>query len=372
MRRLLIVRPDNIGDVILFSGAFRHLRALYPRSQITLAVQSHIVELVKLCPYVDKVVSVDDLLLWRKLRRKRVRGSSRFQNVIRSIDSFWRKLLPPFNLVIFPVKSPQPSHLQLLGELNAKRTIGMLGCRLNLPKDDSQGLQAESLYSDSLDISRKDPWRHELLTTLDFLKFLQCEVHSIADIQPEFWISRTENHLLRDYVDTKGTILGLFPGAADAIRCWSKQNYGKLAKAINGVDSYVIFGGQDDVVLAAEISTLLRKAQPNIQVVDLSGKTSLQELYKCISDCSILISMDSSGLHMGISAGVPTVGIVGGGHYGRFVPWGDKAKHIILTKRLDCFYCNWRCDSGQVECIQAVTPDEVASAVNGLLKNLIA
>jgi hypothetical protein len=62
--RVLILRPDNIGDVLLFTGALRHIRNLYPEAHITLAVQAHIVNLVELCPHIDACVPVDELT-WR-------------------------------------------------------------------------------------------------------------------------------------------------------------------------------------------------------------------------------------------------------------------------------------------------------------------
>jgi ADP-heptose:LPS heptosyltransferase len=371
IKRVLIFRPDNIGDVILFSGAFRHIRALHPRAHITLAVQSHIVNLVALCPYVDNVVSIDDLILWRKLQKKGVRGSYHFARVLRIMERSWKKLFQPFDSVIYPIRSPQVPHLKILSDLCVKVILGIVGCNVNEPEDGyPDHIHPKKLYSGYLDVSSEDPWRHEIFTTLDFLRFLGREIRNIDDIKPELWVSKPEQNVLKDIVDSNGTTIGLFPGASDCIRCWNVENYAKLTDSINyEVDAYVLFGGPNDANLASEIERLLEKAQPGLKIVNLAGKTTLQELYKCISECSVLISMESAGLHMGITAGVPTVGIAGGGHYGRFIPWGDKTKNIVLTEKLDCFNCNWRCDRERIECIEGVTPAEVASAVNRLLRN---
>lgn len=79
------------------------------------------------------------------------------------------------------------------------------------------------------------------------------------------------------------------------------------------------------------------------------------------------MSMDTSGLHLAITAGIPTIGITGGWHYGRFIPWGDPERHIFLTKKLECFNCNLNCKIDRVECIQGVTPEEVYFNINKLL-----
>lgn len=371
VKRILIFRPDHIGDVILFSGAFRHIRALHPHAQITLAVQPQIVTLVERCPYVDKVIAVDRLLLSRKIQTMDMRGAYRLGTALRNLERKWNRVVRPFDLVIYPVTSPQPEHLQILRDLGVKKIIGIAGCNVNKPPDGySNDIHPVDLYSHYLDVSERDPWRHEFLTILDFLKFLGCEVKGTDDIKPQIWVSDPEKSLLRDKIDSKKIIIGLFPGASNYIRCWDARNYAALAESIDfDVEAYAILGGGRDTALASEIEVLLKKTQPKINVFNLAGKTTLQELFKCISHCSVLIGTESAGLHMGIIAGIPTVGIVGGGHYGRCIPWGgDKTKNIFLTKTMDCFHCNWWCDRERVECIQGVTPSEVALAVTDLVR----
>jgi ADP-heptose:LPS heptosyltransferase len=100
----------------------------------------------------------------------------------------------------------------------------------------------------------------------------------------------------------------------------------------------------------------------------LVGKTSLRELVKCISSCDLFVGMDTSGLHIAISKAVPSIGICGGGHFGRFVPWGDPGKHFFVTREMECFNCMWRCKTGSFECIQAVVPSDVAKVIKNLFK----
>ena len=90
--------------------------------------------------------------------------------------------------------------------------------------------------------------------------------------------------------------------------------------------------------------------------------------YKTIIECDLFIGMESSGLHLAIMGRIPTIGIVGGGHYGRFVPWvGVSAHQIFLTSKMECFNCNWNCRTNKFECIQNVSPEEVAENADKLL-----
>ncbi|MCK5215187.1 MAG: hypothetical protein KAR05_07540, partial [Candidatus Omnitrophica bacterium] len=50
---------------------------------------------------------------------------------------------------------------------------------------------------------------------------------------------------------------------------------------------------------------------------------------------------------------------MGGGHFGRFYPYGDKKDNRIVFKRLDCYYCNWICKYPEVKCLNEIEVDEV-------------
>ena len=67
----------------------------------------------------------------------------------------------------------------------------------------------------------------------------------------------------------------------------------------------------------------------------------MNELIYLIKHSSTTISVETAVLHIAISNNVPTIAIVGGGHWGRFFPWGNKENVHWLNKKMDCFQCNW-------------------------------
>ena len=363
-KRILIFRPDNIGDVLLFSGALKHIRDLYPGAYITLAVQPHIVNLVELCPFIDACVSIDALTWWGTVKNSIIPYFHACKRLVRKLNRLWNLLLGPFDTVIYPVKSPQAAHLQILRDLNVKKTFGITGCNVNAPQGGyPPGLQPESLFTNGFDVSGYDPWRHEFFTTLDFLKFLGCKVSDINDIKPEVWVADSDRNLLENIQGNDQNIIGLFPGGSFKEKCWNPENYETLGRLM-GDKLFVIFGGSEDAGVADQVKSFLVKGAPNAGIINLVGKTTLRELYKSISACNLIISMDSSGLHLAIASETHTIAIVGWWHYGRFIPWGDPKKHIFLTKKVECFHCNVNCKMDRFECIQGVTPEMVAYNAN--------
>jgi len=367
-KKILIFRPDNIGDVLLFTGALRHIRNLYPDAHITLAVQSHIVNLVELCPYIDICIPIDKLAWMGMIKGSEFPLKYRIEKIINSLGKALKSTNRSFDIIIYPVKSPQVHHLGIIYVLNKKQTFGITGCLLNAPaKGYPPELRPETLFTDYLDISINDPWVQELHVTLAFLRFLGCKGVTLDNIKPQFWLSDFEKNYLDEVKTNDQTIIGLFPGAFSKGRRWAEYNYGELAKRLGGKYTYTIFGSPIDKNLSDRIALSIKERCRTAEILNLTGRTTLRELAKTIASCDLLVSTETSGLHIAIASGIPAVGIVGGGHFGRFVPWGDPGKVLFLTKAMPCFHCNWACDRSDFACIKMVTPTEVSDAANQLL-----
>ncbi|NTV48333.1 MAG: glycosyltransferase family 9 protein [Geobacteraceae bacterium] len=364
---ILILRPDNIGDVVLFSGAIQHIRNRYPEAHITLAVQAHIINLVELCPYIDALVPVEQVTWWGRGGRTYFPLKHRFKMAIHHMNRVWNAIRKPYDSIIYPLKSPSVSHLEILSALHSEQTYGIIGCYLCAPKTGfPPELHPVKLFTHHYDVSKINPWQHESLVTLEFLRFLGCCVTTVGELKPQFWLSGSEHNYL-DMVKKNGKkIIGIFPGASSEGRQWGVDNYGELSRLLGGPLIYAIFGGPADMDLVNRVSHLIKEGSKDAKVLNLAGRTSLRELVVSISSCDLFIGMDTSGLHMAIATDVPTIGIVGGGHFGRFVPWGDPETNIFLTYKMECFNCNWRCGTN-MECVRNVSPHEVADAVKKLL-----
>lgn len=358
--RILIFRPDNIGDVFLFSGALAHIRMLYPQAHITLAVQAHILNLVELCPYVDSCISVGQLFC---------PGNGKALNkLIKKISGLFNISRPSFDEIIYPVRSPSESQLRIIHDLGIKKIYGIIGCDANAPEGGFPSqLEPRNLFSDYWDVSCFDVGRHELLTTLDFIRFLGCNVSSLEEIKPQLWLLDSEKNHLENITPKELPIIGLFPGGSFLDKCWHADNYYELTRLIGKDVIYVLFGSLADKDCTSHVELQIRKACMDSSVVNLVGRTTLRELAKSISECDLFIGMDSAGLHIAIASGVPTIGIVTGAHYNRFIPWGNPGKNFVLTKPMACFQCNWKCDHGDIACLQEVRPSEVAYAAKKLL-----
>jgi ADP-heptose:LPS heptosyltransferase len=111
--------------------------------------------------------------------------------------------------------------------------------------------------------------------------------------------------------------------------------------------------------------------------IDLIGKTSLSELLDLLKSAAAVLSNDSGPAHLSIALGAPTVVIVGGGHFGCFVPYPEAVRPAtarFVFERMDCYHCFWACHKRQnrvdaFPCVAAVSVDAVWNEMRVLLHN---
>lgn len=126
-------------------------------------------------------------------------------------------------------------------------------------------------------------------------------------------------------------------GATSAKRIWPADYYAKLIELIgNNFNSEIILvGTEEETDAALEIK---KKLSPEINIIDLTGKTSLGELIYLIKDFDLLISADTGTLHIAQIFNVPTVSIFTGN--ANFYETGPHTKGSpVIYSKIDCYPC---------------------------------
>jgi len=165
--------------------------------------------------------------------------------------------------------------------------------------------------------------------------------------------------------------LAVCPFATQSVRMYPLD---KLAPAVSNAAithnmPVVIFGADSDMDEANRLAALL---SPGINTISLAGQLTMLETISCIARADAAISVDSACAHIAIASGVPTVVMLGGGHYGHFGPWGPLKKTRWLTHAMECFDCSWNCVHSRPHCITDIASQSVADALEGMIKCKIA
>lgn len=177
--------------------------------------------------------------------------------------------------------------------------------------------------------------------------------------------ARTNANLFLEIIQVTGSKLkiGLAPFATYQTKMWGIENFKALINLINAefeVD-FLLFGGGDQEI--RELNKL-KTCAPNVHLA--AGVLKLSEEIALVQSLDLMISMDSSNMHLATLCAVPTVSIWGGTHpaFG-FFALGHSLEHHIQTpaSSLKCRPCsvfgNKPCIYDKPKCMEMVTPSDV-------------
>jgi len=163
-------------------------------------------------------------------------------------------------------------------------------------------------------------------------------------------------------------------GCNEPGRRWPFENYRLLAHALLRQGYRVVLTGTKTEGGDLEGQTALL-AEPNL--INLVGKTNIDGLCDVFADAKLVVCNDTGPGHLSITLDVPTVMVIGGGHFGNFVPYPEGLRPgqvRFVFEPMPCYHCFWNCtqrqggdDRTSFPCLQAVSVDRVWAEVSDLL-----
>ena len=168
----------------------------------------------------------------------------------------------------------------------------------------------------------------------------------------------------------KGIII--FPGAGNLKRCWEAEKYLALIKLILVYTAEPVYlaGGTAEIALGDYLVERL----PSKSINNLIGKTSLPQFIQLVGNAALVISNETSAVHIAAATQTKAVCILGGGHFARFAPYPGHftSRQLCVYEQMECFGCNWNCklqskENGSFPCIAGVNLENVWQATRQLL-----
>ena len=348
-RGVLVVRMDGIGDMVLFRNALDSYAEVLGVAQGDITVLG----CASWGPIADTVFAgyrrliLDEHAFARQpfYRFKLALWVRRLNPEITIVDSYFRRALMADSLAWIA---------------GAPRTIASLPF-INEPT------RTEFTYylSQGGPVIDTGPYpTHEIVRHYRFLSVLAGR--DIAPEPPRLpWRERVPA------VAAGGAYVVLNPGSNEFGRRWPFTSYLEIAERMLARGLRVVWiGGRDED--AGDPS--LRFGE-DARVVDAMGRTDLPELLDILKHAALVISNDTGPAHLAIALGAPTVVVVGGGHFGSFVPYPPEATPPtarFVYHEMPCYHCFWRCHLRASRfdvfpCISAVAPDAVWREASALL-----
>jgi len=321
--KILIILPNWLGDAIMATPAIELLAKEYPNARFTFVGSYVSIEALKHHPLCEKAV-VDETK----------KASSRLIATYKLAKELGR-----FHLA-----------LTFRNQFHSSLLLRFTGTVVSLAK---KSWHSMFLLSHTPTISNKQ-----------HLVKQYAELAMIDVDNKEYEIPA-----LKLYIEAKKfskPTLGINAGATyGSAKRWYPERFAEVGAEFHGRYDIIIFGGPNEVEMAAEIEENLIKKGVN-NYTNLAGKTNIEELCSFIAGCSVFLTNDSGPMHVAAAYQVPTVSIFGPTKYKETSQWANN-KSEIVRHEMECSPCMKReCPLGHHDCMKTITADEVMLALKEL------
>lgn len=189
----------------------------------------------------------------------------------------------------------------------------------------------------------------------------------LGRLRPHLYPGVAERAVVDDVLGTNSAgeqLIALAPGSVWATKRW--PYFKELAHDLRDLGRIVVVGGAADREIAGEIV-----GATHGQAIDATGRLSLLASAELIGRSALLVTNDSSPLHLASAMNTPTLAV-----FGPTVPefgFGPLADRSITTGHtgLTCRPCDkhgpMRCPLGHWRCMREIMPEAVAALARGLL-----
>jgi len=379
VRRLLVVRLDNLGDVLMCTPALAALRSGLPQAHITLLTSPGGALAAPHLPMVDAVWPCATPWVRAGLDAATAGPTGQAERTLMLQLASGR-----FDAaVIFTSCTQSPLPAALLCRL-AGIPLALAHCREN----------AYALLSDAVpetDVVAAG-MRHEVLRqcalVAHVLKPVQRPASEAVDEAGATSAPRLQfalrpgdrssaDALLTAAAQAAGQAVGqrpivlLHPGASASSRRWPAGRFGQAAAAVAAARPdclFVFAGGPGDeaaVQQAGAQATSASPSSPGVQALALPCTLALGQLAALVERAAVLVANNSAPGHLAAALGTPVVSLYALTNP-QHTPWGVAAR--VLSHDVPCRWClKSTCPENHHACLMDVTPAQVAQAVLQLL-----
>ncbi len=310
-KRILILRPDRIGDVVLSTPIPREIKKAFPNSFVAMYLRSYTKDIYVNNPYVDNIIIND------------------YQG--KKISDFFEKVkeLRKYNFTHALMLLPTEYNNWLIFFAGIKNRIGV-------------GHKFYQFISGAKSVSRNKyiPLRHEADYCMDLARKMGVETDNLeAEIHLTKEEKQKSSEIKKSLLNGKRHLIGVHISSGNSAPNWKEDNYIELIKLLNS---------QNDIQVVVT-DNIISDSMKKLGVEFPNEKKSLRESIVNLSSLDYLISASTGPMHMAAALKVKTVSL--------FCPltacspklWGPMGNEseIILPKEN---YCQTKCPGDPKKC----------------------
>ena len=345
VKKILVIRADQIGDLVLTATAFLELKRIFKGAEIVALVSPSNVAMARALDLFSEIKIVDFLF------KEKTNFREMSEEAKRKVSEEFKD--QRFDLAID--LSPMPESRNLLGLINASYKVGF-----------------ENVDSSALDLGvllhAKDPLN--ALSNVSHASYPLLMVDAVRHaLAPEFIhlpADRLKEDLLSEFCLMAKNYIVVHSGARNLLVRWPLEKFVEIALKIAQGGRRVVFFSDDKI--EPKYYTQLKDSE-NIHLIE-QGMT-FEKFDAITSFAAAFIGNDTGPKHLAALRGVPVISI----HSPRtnWGEWGQIDSGYIISRRVPCAGCailtKEEC-ARDLACVRDIKTSDVLAAFDTLLAQI--
>lgn len=330
--RILIIHTAFIGDIVLSTPLIKKIKDTYPDSDITYVTTPSGEAILKNNPYLNNIIVYD-----KRGEHKGISGVWQLGKRLRYEN---------FNMVITPHRYLRSSILSWLSRSPIRKGYDIAS--------------GSCLFTEKI---KYDRTKHEVEKLLSFVAPENKKRYEIELYPGENEKMKGDNLWKENLLEDKKVVV-LAPGSKWFTKQWPVEYFNKLAESLKKLSNVrlIVVGGKDEINLPIEKEN----------TIDMRGKTSLLELADILSKVDVVVTNDSSPIHIASAFKKPRIFALFGPTIEKFgfFPWSLNSK-VFQVDGLKCRPCGIHggksCPEKHFKCMRDILPEEVFKEIKKYL-----
>jgi ADP-heptose:LPS heptosyltransferase len=348
--RVLVLRLDRLGDLLMSLPALAELRAALPQAHITLAVGQWCETLARRAP-------VDQVVVWSApWVGRRAEGADSLGRLARKA---WSLRAQRLDLAI-----------DLQGDVRATLLMALAGARARVGYANTGG---GWLLTHAVALDEGLSWVEQNRQAVVRAVGQTAAAERVALLtEQERAAARS---LLVSRLASHGPFVGLHLSGGRSIKQWDLGRWRDVASGLIATfdAKIVLTGSAADRELTAPLAGAL-----GARSLDLAGALDLDQTLALIGVLDLFLSSDTGPMHMACALGTPSVSLFGPSDPGRYFSGGSGqrgTRHVVVRPDLWCAPCNLirrppaACQAAQPpECLAQISVAELLARAADVLE----
>jgi lipopolysaccharide heptosyltransferase II len=350
-RRILLLRLERIGDLLMSAPAIAAVRQFAPEAEIDLVVGSWNASIARLIPGIDRVETLD--ASW--LARGSAGGGMR---ALMARARGWRAR--EYDLAI-----------NFEGDIRSHLLVALSGAteRAGFTMAGGGPLLTRRFEFDPRQHTTANAWR----LVKDTFAALHTNHPDVPAPPFRLQLPALARERAAALVGREARVIALHASGGRAIKQWPPERFAQAAARVaRELDATLVLSGSPgDRPIVDEVRA---KLPDDVAIIDLAGELELPILGAVLERCLVFITGDTGPMHLAAAVGTPTVAVFGPSDPARYAP--ISTRHRVVRIDLPCAPCNrirlppQRCQGHTPDCLEGVTVDAVVAAARDLRREV--